>query len=167
MHEMHELLARHADADEEVPMMSREQLQELMHSVLFGDLLASIMALLDVKHHQARRVCSAWHAEWWATDTVCRGLRRQVSPPVLMPHDTHVNDIIPLDDERLCLASTRGMGAGAGADGMRVIVNMPQFSTRAPTASRSPCTAVTNLRAASQRATAASSAVAVTFDRIG
>ncbi|EOD37889.1 hypothetical protein EMIHUDRAFT_109495 [Emiliania huxleyi CCMP1516] len=50
------------DADEEVPMMSREQLQELMHSVLF-DLLASIMALLDVKHRQARRVCSTWHAE--------------------------------------------------------------------------------------------------------
>jgi len=109
---------------EEVPMMTREQLQELMHSVLFIDLLASIMALLDVKHRQARRVCSTWHAEWWATDTVRRGLRRQVSPPVLMPHDTHVNDIIALDDERLCLASTRGMGAGAGADGMRVIVNM-------------------------------------------
>ena len=33
--EMDELLARHADADEEVPMMTREQLQELMHSVLF------------------------------------------------------------------------------------------------------------------------------------
>ena len=104
-------------------MMSREQLGAHAQRAI-RDLLASITALLDVKHRQARRVCSTWHAEWWATDTVRRGLRRQVSPPVLMPHDTHVNDIIALDDERLCLASTRGMGAGAGADGMRVIVNM-------------------------------------------
>ena len=79
--------------------------------LLNEDLAPSILAWIDVSQPAAMQVCKTWKSAWLAGDGTRRGLRpaSRAVPALTFQVEDEVDNMVALDDERLCLAVDQRM----------------------------------------------------------